>query len=309
MKIIFMGTPNFAVNTLDEIYKAGHDIQLVVTQPDKPFGRGKKIKKSEVKQKAEELNLEVFQPEKIRKSDAIAKLEEYDVDLIIVVAYGQILSKKILDMPKFGCINVHASLLPKLRGAAPINWSIINGDKKSGVTTMMMDIGLDTGDMLLKSECEITENMNAGELNSLLSNAGAKLLIETINKIIDGSISRIPQNHDEFTYAPMLDKSIAMIDWQESAEKIHNKIRGLNPDQVAWFKYNDNNYKVFASEIVDTETIEQAGKVIKTDKKGLLVATGKGVIKLLEIQAPGKKKMRAVDYLRGNKIDDGVLLI
>lgn len=309
MKIIFMGTPNFAVSTLEEIHKAGHDIQLVVTQPDKPYGRGKKIKKSEVKEKAEELGFEVFQPEKIRKSDAIAKLEDYDVDLIVVVAYGQILSKKILEMPKYGCINVHASLLPKLRGAAPINWSIINGDKKTGVTTMMMDVGLDTGDMLLKSECSISENMNAGELNSLLSQLGAELLIETINKLEDESLIRIPQNHDEHTYAPMLDKTISKIDWNNDALSIHNKIRGLNPDQVAWFSYKEKNYKVYVAELLEVEAENKAGEVIATDKKGLVVSTGQGAIRILEIQAPGKKRMRAADYLRGNKIDNGELLI
>lgn len=309
MKIIFMGTPSFAVKTLEAIKQAGHEVVLVVTQPDKPFGRGKKIKKSEVKVKAEELGLEVFQPEKIKRKEAVEKLDSYDVDLIVVVAYGQILSKKILDIPRLGCVNVHASLLPKLRGAAPINWSIINGDDRTGVTTMMMDVGLDTGDMLLSEECHIDENMNAAQLNEKLSIMGADLLSKTLRELEFGDLNRVEQNHAEHTYAPMLDKELAKIDWNDSTLNIHNKVRGLNPDQVAWFNYDGKKFKVYETEKIIGKEDEEAGTVLSVDKKGLNVATGDGIIRILEMQAQGKKRMKASDYLRGNKIDCGEKLV
>ena len=198
MNVIFMGTPDFAVPTLKKLYENGHDIKLVVTQPDKPSGRGKKLKKSAVKEKAEELGLKVFQPDKIKKHENFEFLKQFRPDVIVVVAYGQILNREILDMPKFGCINVHASLLPDLRGAAPLNWAIINGNDKTGVTTMMMDVGLDTGDMLLKKEVEIDRYMNAGKLHDILMEEGANLIIETLEKITNKNIERIKQ-HDSLS--------------------------------------------------------------------------------------------------------------
>jgi len=308
MNIVFMGTPQFAVSSLQKLHENGHNIKLVITQPDKPFGRGKKIKKSEVKEKAEELGLEVFQPLKIKTEDSVSVIKNLNPDLIVVIAYGQILSKDILDIPTFGCINVHASLLPKLRGAAPINWSIINGDNKTGVTTMLMDVGLDTGDMLLKEEVEITENMIAGELHDILSEVGSELLINTINKIEDKTIARVKQDHNISTYAPMLKKETSLINWNESAKNVHNMVRGLNPDQVAYFIYDDKNVKVYKASYNNDVCKYEPGTVVKADKTGIYVATSDGIIIIKELQMPGKNKMSIEDYLRGNKFPEMIKL-
>lgn len=308
MNIVFMGTPSFAVNTLQKLYEEKHNIQMVITQPDKPYGRGKKIKKSKVKEKAEELGLTIFQPNKVRSSDSVEKIKQLNPDLIVVVAYGQILSKEVLNIPKLGCINVHASLLPKLRGAAPINWAIINGDKKTGITTMLMDVGLDTGDMLLKEEVDITDNMTAGELNDILSKIGAELLIKTVNKLLKDNIVPTKQNNDIFTYAPMLDKDIACIDWNETSVNVHNKVRGLNPDQVAYFKYEDKRIKVYKTEIIDEKSCEKPGYVTKVDKKGIYISTCDTKILIKELQFPGKKRMRVEDFLRGHKFPEKIVL-
>ncbi len=308
MNIVFMGTPKFAVSSLQKLCDEGHNIKLVVTQPDRPFGRGKKIKKSEVKEKAEELRLEIFQPLRVKHEDSVKKIKDLSPDLIIVIAYGQLLSKEILDIPKFGCINVHASLLPKLRGAAPINWAIINGDKKSGVTTMLMDEGLDTGDMLLKKEIDITDDMTAGELHDLLSEAGAQLLIETINEI--DSIKRLKQDNEESSYAPMLRKETSLINWNDSAKNVHNTVRGLNPDQLAYFIYDDKNVKVHKT-LIDNDSDKSdydAGTVLRADKTGIYVKTGEGIIIVKELQMPGKNKMTVEEYLRGNKFPEMIRL-
>ncbi len=308
MNIVFMGTPQFAVSSLQKLYENGHNIKLVITQPDKPFGRGKKIKKSEVKEKAEELGLEVFQPLKIKTEDSVSVIKNFNPDLIVVIAYGQILSKDILDIPKFGCINVHASLLPKLRGAAPINWSIINGDEKTGVTTMLMDVGLDTGDMLLKEEVEITKNMTAGELHDILSEVGSELLINTINKIEDKTIVRVEQDHSISTYAPLLKKETSLINWNESAKNVHNMVRGLNPDQIAYFIYDDKNVKVYKTTYNNDVCKHEPGTVIRADKTGIYVVTSDGIIIIKELQMPGKNKMSIEDYLRGNKFPEMIKL-
>lgn len=308
MNIVFMGTPQFAVSSLQKLHENGHNIKLVITQPDKPFGRGKKIKKSEVKEKAEELGLEVFQPLKIKSEDSVNLIKSLNPDLIVTIAYGQILSKDILDIPKFGCINVHASLLPKLRGAAPINWSIINGDEKTGVTTMLMDVGLDTGDMLLKEEVEITKNMTAGELHDILSEVGSELLINTINKIEDKTIVRVEQDHSISTYAHMLKKETSLINWNESAKNVHNMVRGLNPDQVAYFIYDDKNVKVYKTSYNNDVCKYEPGTVVKADKTGIYVVTSDGIIIIKELQMPGKNKMSIEDYLRGNKFPEMIKL-
>ncbi len=308
MNIVFMGTPQFAVSSLQKLHENGHNIKLVITQPDKPFGRGKKIKKSEVKEKAEELGLEVFQPLKIKTEDSVNVIKNLNPDLIVVIAYGQILSKDILDIPKFGCINVHASLLPKLRGAAPINWSIINGDEKTGVTTMLMDVGLDTGDMLLKEEVEITENMTAGELHDILSEVGSELLINTINKIEDKTIVRVKQDHSISTYAPLLKKETSLINWNESAKNVHNMVRGLNPDQIAYFIYDDKNVKVYKTTYNNDVCKHEPGTVIRADKTGIYVVTSDGIIIIKELQMPGKNKMSIEDYLRGNNFPEMIKL-
>lgn len=308
MNVIFMGTPEFAVPTLKMLHQKGHNIQLVVTQPDKPSGRGKKLKKSEVKEAAEDLGLLVFQPDKIKKPENIEVLKKYNPDVIVVVAYGQLLSKDILELPKYGCINVHASLLPKLRGAAPLNWAIINGETKTGVTTMKMDIGLDTGDMLLKSEIEIDEHMNVGQLHDILMEKGAKLLIETIEKIENNEITPEKQDDSISDYAPMFNNENRRINWNLSAKKIHDLIRGLSPWPTAYFTMDEKTIKVYDSTYIIEKTNHQPGYIIKVDSDGIYVATADGVVILKEIQMPGKNKMKVDAYLRGNKFPEHIVL-
>lgn len=308
MNVIFMGTPEFAVPTLKMLHQNGHNIQLVVTQPDKPSGRGKKLKKSEVKEAAEDLGLPVFQPDKIKKQENLDVLKQYNPDVIVVVAYGQILSKEILDLPKFGCINVHASLLPKLRGAAPLNWAIINGETKTGVTTMKMDVGLDTGDMLLKSEVEIDEHMNVGQLHDILMVKGAELLIETLEKIENDKIVPEKQDNSLSKYAPMFNNENRKINWNLSAKKIHDLIRGLSPWPTAYFVMEDKTVKVYESAFTKEKTNHEPGYVIKADNEGIFVAANEGIVILKEIQMPGKNKMTVDAYLRGNKFPEHILL-
>lgn len=308
MNVIFMGTPEFAVPTLKKLYENGHNIQLVVTQPDKPFGRGKKLKKSEVKEAAEELNLPVFQPDKIKSPENIEMLRKYNPDVIVVVAYGQILSKEILELPKYGCINVHASLLPKLRGAAPLNWAIINGDTKTGVTTMQMDVGLDTGDMLLKSEVEINENMNVGRLHDMLMEIGAEVLIETLDKIEKNELKPEKQDDSTSSYAPMFNNENRKINWNLSSKEIHDLIRGLSPWPTAYFIMDEKIVKVYESTYSKEKTNHEPGYVIKAENDGIYVATGDGIVILKEIQMPGKNKMKVDAYLRGNKFQEHIVL-
>jgi len=303
-----MGTPEFAVPTLKKLHENGHEIKLVVTQPDKPSGRGKKLKKSEIKEAAEELGLPVFQPDKIKKQENIEILKSYNPDVIVVVAYGQILSKEILSIPKYGCINVHASLLPKLRGAAPLNWAIINGETKTGVTTMQMDVGLDTGDMLLKSEVDIDENMNVGELHDILMHKGGDLLIETLNKI--EKIELVPQKQDDLlsSYAPMFNNENRKIDWNLKAKNIHDLIRGLSPWPTAYFTMDDKTVKVFKSSCINDDSDYKPGYVIKANNEGIFVKAKDGIVILKEIQMPGKNKMTVETYLRGNKFPECIIL-
>jgi methionyl-tRNA formyltransferase len=308
MKVIFMGTPDFAVPTLTKLHETGHDIKLVVTQPDKPSGRGKKLKKSAVKEKAEQLGLDIFQPDKIKKQENIEILKSCGADIIVVVAYGQLLSREILDMPKYGCINVHASILPKLRGAAPLNWALINGDKCAGITTMMMDVGLDTGDMLLKDEIEVDMYMNVGQLHDTLMEKGAELLIETLNKIEDSSIVRVKQDDSISTYAPMLNKETQKINWSDSAENIHNLIRGLSPWPTAFFSLDDKTVKVYSSDFNHEETNHEPGYVLKVQKDGIYVACKTGTLIIKEMQMPGKNKVEVEAYLRGNTFPEKVIL-
>lgn len=308
MKVVFMGTPEFAVPTLKKLYENGHEISLVVTQPDKPSGRGKKLKKSEVKEVAEELNLPVFQPDKIKKLENIEVLKQLIPDVIVVVAYGQILNKEILDIPRYGCINVHASLLPKLRGAAPLNWAIINGETHTGVTTMKMDVGLDTGDMLLKSEVEIDEEMNVGELHDTLMHTGAELLIETLNKLERNEIVSEKQDDSQSSYAPMFNNENRKIDWNNSAKDIHNLIRGLSPWPTAYFTMDEKTIKVYKSSYTDDESNHEPGYLIKADNEGIFVKAKDGIVILKEIQMPGKNKMTVEAYLRGNKFPEKVVL-
>ncbi len=307
LRVLFMGTPDFAVNSLKMLVE-NTSVIGVVTQPDKPKGRGHKVSASPVKIFAESQNIPVYQPAKVKDESFIAELCKLNPDIIIVVAFGQILPKKILDFPKYGCINVHASLLPKYRGAAPIEYSIINGEEKTGVTTMYMDVGLDTGDMLLTEEVAITEDETADELRQVLSECGANVLKETLKQIVSGNIKRIVQNDDEACYASMISKETGKIDWNKTSKEIHNLVRGLNSTSVAHTKLNDEVFKIWRTKLVKNnndfnDNSFQNGTIIKTDNEGILVKTSDGNILIVELQTAGKKRMTAKDFLRGNKIN------
>lgn len=304
MRIVFMGTPEFAVPCLQKLIDCGHEVTGVFTQPDKPQGRKMIMTPPPVKQLAVEKGLTVYQPVKMRDGTALEMLKEADPELVIVVAYGKILPKEILEYPKYGCINIHASLLPKLRGAAPIQWSVINGFGKTGVTSMQMDEGLDTGDMLLKGEIEIGENETAGELHDRLSVLGADILEKTVNALFKGELSPEKQNHDEFTYAPMLSKELSPIDWSMTAQQVHNKIRGLSPWPSANSKLCGKTVKIHKS-ILTPEKGGKAGEVIIADKRLVVSCGDMNCIEILTIQAEGKKAMSAADFLRGNAVEKG----
>ena len=308
MKVVFMGTPDFAQKSLEALYNVGHEILAVVTNIDKPKGRGMKLVESPVKEYAKSKNLTIFQPEKVRKNiEFIEQIKKLEPDVICVVAYGKILPSEILEIPKLGCINVHASLLPKYRGAAPIQWAVLNGDKTTGVTTMYMDIGMDTGDMILKQEVEIGENETTGELWDRLAIIGADLLVKTLKQIEKGTAPRIKQS-DDFTMAPMLNKEISKIDWQEkTAKQIKNLVRGLNPIMGAYSYLNGKKIKFWKVEVEeDTNSNQENGTVIKAnDKDGLYIKAKDGVLKIIEIQGENAKRMNANDFLRGNKIEIG----
>ena len=312
MKIVFMGTPDFAKESLEAVYNAGHEIIGVVTNPDRPKGRGMKLEASPVKKYAESKNLKIYQPEKIRKNEEfIEEIRKLQPDVICVVAYGKILPKEILEIPKLGCINVHGSLLPKYRGAAPIQWAVLNGDKTTGVTTMYMDVGMDTGDMILKKETQIGDDETTGELWARLSKIGADLLVETLQKIEEGIAPRIPQG-EEFSIAPMLDKEIAKINWDnKTAIEIKNLVRGLNPIMGTYSFLNDRKIKFWKVDVVSDNSFENEknGTVVKADSKdGLYIKAKDGLIKVIEIQGENAKKMSIQDFLRGNKIEVGSVM-
>lgn len=309
MKIVFMGTPDFAVPSLKAIILK-HDVKAVFTQPDRPKGRGKKLSVSPVKEEALKHSIPIYQPEKIKKdNECINRLKEIEPDFIIVVAYGQILTKEILDIPKYACINLHASLLPKFRGAAPINWSIIKGEKYSGNTTMLMDVGLDTGDMLLKDKVDITESMTAGELHDILMDRGANLLLETIEKYSLKQINPEKQKDELSSYASMLNKEIAKIDWNKSATEIHNMIRGLNPWPIAYTSYKNENMKIYKSEVVSSnEKNKEVGKIMDVSKNGIKVSCGNGILLIKRVQFPNGKPLDIEQYLNGNDIDKNNIL-
>ena len=318
MRVLFMGTPDFAKKSLEAIYNAGYEIIGVVTNPDKPKGRGMKMIASDVKEFALSRGLKIYQPIKVRKNENfINEICALNPDVICVVAYGKILPKEILDIPKYGCINVHGSLLPKYRGAAPIQWAVINGDKTTGITTMYMDAGMDTGDMILKEEVRIGEDETTGELWERLADIGGKLLVETLKHIENGTAPKIKQSED-FTMAPMLDKSIAKIDWEnKSAKEIKNLVRGLNPIMGAYSMLNDKKIKFWKVQVISNEEFSTAfeidnienrknGEVILADsKKGLFIKTNDELISVLEIQGENAKRMQVQDFLRGNMISRG----
>ena len=305
MRIVFMGTPDFAVPSLQALIDAGHEVCAVYTQPDKPQGRKQILTAPPVKTLALAHNIPVFQPNTLKNEDEQARLRALAPEVIIVVAYGKLLPKAVLDIPPHGCINVHGSLLPRWRGAAPIQWAVIAGDEKAGVTTMQMAEGLDTGDMLLTYETAVGETETAGELFDRLAQAGAELLIETLVKLND--ITPQPQDDAQSCYAHMLDKQMAVIDWSRSAHEIDCLIRGLNPWPIALTTLSGERLKVFAAEKVSGRG--EPGTVLEADpKKGLTVACGEGALRLTEIQLVGGKRMKATDFLRGHAIKMGTIL-
>ena len=296
-----MGTPEFAVPCLAALYEHC-DVIGVVTQPDKPRGRGQKLVPSPVKAWAEAHGLPVWQPKRIKEEDFTAFLEDQKPDLMVVVAFGQILSQRILDIPPYGCINVHGSLLPRYRGAAPMQWCVIDGEKKTGITTMFMDAGLDTGDMLLKAEFPIGPDTTLEEVHDGLMALGAKVLIDTLEELSAGTLKRIPQT-GESNYAPMLTKETGHIHWQDCAQKIHNLVRGLDSWPGAYTFLAGKKYKIWRTRCTTEKTEAQPGTILRADKKeGLFVAAGDGVLEITELQAPGKKRMAAKDYLNGHAI-------
>lgn len=308
MKIVFMGTPEFAVPCLQKIIDEGHEVLAVVTQPDKPKGRGKKLAMPPVKELALKYNIDVYQPLKAREESFVEKLKEINPELIVVVAFGQILPKSILDIPKFGCVNVHASLLPKYRGAAPLNWVIINGEEKTGVTTMYMDVGLDTGDMILKSEIPLDDEITAGELHDKMMVQGAEVLKDTIDLISKGEAPREQQNDEETCYSPIMDKSLGNIDWSKSATDIHNLIRGVNPWPSAYTTYDKQTMKIWKTKVLDKLSEKTPGTILSVDKNGIEVSTGDKVLQISEIQMSGKKRMIVSEYIKGNDISTGIVL-
>ena len=309
LRVVFMGTPEFAVPCLAALQAADNcEVIGVYTQPDKPRGRGQKLLPSPVKAWAEEHRLPVHQPVKIKTEEATAELRGLKPDLVVVVAFGQILSQEILDIPPYGCINVHGSLLPRYRGAAPMQWCVINGETKTGITTMMMDAGLDTGDMLLKEELPIGPDMTLEEVHDSLMEMGAQVLMKTIEELCAGTLKRVPQE-GESNYAPMLTKETGHIDWQKSAQQIHNLVRGLNSWPGAYTSYEGQKFKIWRTVLTgETAPVSTAaGAILAADSnQGLKVAAGDGrVLAITELQAPGKKKMQAQDYLRGNSLAAG----
>lgn len=314
MKILFMGTPDFAKESLEALYNSDYEILGVVTNPDRPKGRGMKMIASPVKEFALEKGLKVYQPEKVRNNEEfIAEIKALNPDVICVVAYGKILPQEILDIPPKGSINVHGSLLPKYRGAAPIQWAVLNGDKKTGITTMYMGAGMDTGDMILKEEVDIGEDETTGELWERLSKIGAKLLVETLKQIEEGTAPRIKQGED-FTMAPMLNKEMAKIDWEnKTAKEIKNLVRGLNPIMGAYTFLNGKKIKFWKVDVADSKEIYvdnsmniiKNGTVIVSDRRdGVFVKTKDGILKLIEVQGENAKRMSIQDYLRGNSIEE-----
>ncbi|QEY34034.1 methionyl-tRNA formyltransferase [Caproiciproducens galactitolivorans] len=306
MRIIFMGTPDFAVPCLQSIIEK-HTVCAVFTQPDKPKGRGYALTPPPVKVLSQEKNIPVYQPKTLRTEEAAQLIRDLHPDAIVVVAYGKILPKEILAVPPYGCINVHASLLPKYRGAAPIQWAVINGEKETGVTTMYMAEGLDTGDMLLKEKIEIGSEETAGELHDRLSQLGAELIIKTLEGIEKGAIQRIPQGDSETCYASMLTKELSHIDWNKPAQEIHNLVRGLSPWPVADTTFHGKLLKIYKTKIVDGYSGE-AGHPVNANGVFIVCCGGNTALELLEVQYEGKKRMSGKDFLRGHPIGEEKIL-
>lgn len=308
MRIVFMGTPDFSVPTLEALVEAGHEVVGVVTQPDKPKGRGKAVLMTPVKEKAVELSIPVYQPVKAREESFIETLREINPDVCVVIAFGQILPKAILDIPRYGCVNIHASLLPKYRGAAPLQWVVLNGEKETGITTMMMDVGMDTGDMLEKTVVPMDRKETYGSIHDKLSVLGGELIVSTLAKIEDGTIISTPQKDEEATYTKKIVKSMGEIDWTMEAEVIERYIRGLNPWPSAYTSWNGKTLKIWDSDVIAEEYPGVCGEVVLMDKNSVLVKTGKGTLSLTSLQLEGKKRMDTDVFLRGYQIEKGTVL-
>lgn len=319
MDVVFMGTPDFAVAALEAIIEAGHRVTAVVTQPDKPKGRGKEMQMPPVKECAVAHGIPVFQPVKIKDAEAVDTLRTYGADVFVVAAFGQILSEEILTMPRFGCVNIHASLLPKYRGSAPIQWAIINGDKTTGVTIMQMDKGIDTGDMFCKKEVAISPGETGDSLHDKLAQAGAELIVEALPKIESGDMTPVKQNDEESSYVKMLHKSMGKIDWQQSAQSLDCLIRGLISWPGAFTVRNGKTLKIWEEEALTDEELrekhtasdisdEAAGTVVLVEKDAFYVQTGDGILKITSVQPEGKKRMAVKDYLLGYQIKAGEML-
>lgn len=306
MRVIFMGTPDFATETLEEIVKAGHEVVGVVTQPDKPKGRGKTMMPTPVKETALKYNLPVYQPKKVREPEFVELLRSLKPDVMVVAAFGQIITKEILEMPKYGCINVHASLLPAYRGAAPIQWAVINGDKESGVTIMQMDEGIDTGDMIEKAVVPIAEDETGGSLFDKLSHTGAKLCVKVLKDLEEGTAVGEKQPEESTTpYAKMIDKKMGEVDWKKSAKEIEQLIRGLNPWPSAYTKVHGKTLKLWKAKVLLETSQMKPGQIVKVTKDSLAVQTGQGMLEIQELQLEGKKRMDTSSFLRGYALAEG----
>lgn len=318
MRVVFMGTPDFAVGALEAILQAGHQVAAVVTQPDKPKGRGKEIQMTPVKACAVSHGIPVFQPVKVKEKEAVETLREYNADIFVVAAFGQILSEEILSMPKYGCVNIHASLLPRYRGAGPIQWAIINGEEKSGVTIMQMDKGLDTGDMLLKEEVAIEPKETGDSLHDKLAEAGARLIVEALAKLEHGELVPEKQKEEESCYAKRLQKSMGRIDWQQSAKKLDCLIRGLLSWPGAYTVLRGKNLKIWEVEAIEEPenvpdgmmlpeelSCAMPGIVVGVEREAFYVKTGEGILKILAVQPEGKKRMPVREFLLGYQVKAG----
>ena len=306
MKIIYMGTPDFSVGPLEALLLAGHEIVLVVTQPDKPKGRGKEMQMTPVKECAIRHQISVFQPVRIREAENVEYLKTFQTDAFVVAAFGQILSQEILDIPRLGCFNIHASLLPKYRGAAPIQWVIIDGEKETGVTIMKMDAGLDTGDMVAKSVVEISETDTGETLHDKLSEAGSKLIVDTLPTIEDNTASYTPQDNSESCYAKRLTKSLGFIDWNKSAIEIERLIRGLNSWPSAYTYFKGKTCKIWSAQAIEEKVSGEVGSISHVEKDIIYINTGKGLLAVKELQLEGKKRLSAKEFMLGHSCEAGM---
>lgn len=307
MKVVFMGTPDFAVGALESIIEAGHEVTAVVTQPDKPKGRGKELQISPVKACALKHGIEVFQPAKIKTPEAVAQLSSYEADIFVVAAFGQILSKEILEMPGYGCVNIHASLLPKYRGAAPIQWAVIDGEEETGVTIMQMNEGLDTGDILMQGVVKLDPKETGESLFDKLAECGASLIVKALAEMEKGNLTPVKQDDSKSSYARMLNKELGKLDFSRDAVTLERKIRGLNSWPSAYTYFKGKTLKIWDADVVDKDDACEAGSVCEVAKDSFCIQTGKGILRIKEVQLEGKKRMETAAFLLGYPIEKGMV--